>query len=224
MNNVFIIGLHRTGSTFLESLLYKNIEGCTFRGKIINVRDNAAYVKTTFPTIIDEFSKDKRYPQDGYILIHRNPYMWVERFLYNDSDTDADFEGNIFGNNFLDFKLCLKEKVFGESIYNLDELLRLYKNFYTEWMNTSVSLYVCKYEDLLPVNRSSLEGISNWSSSQVKDEISMPNTVKYSSKFNSERLDYNIAQKPTRLNGKTIDKINNVLGVNLINSLGYEIL
>mgnify|MGYP001580107656 CR=1 FL=1 len=222
--NVFFISLQRVGSNYLEIVLNKNTTtDIDFRGYLLD--DGNAMSKHCFPEHIDYLKKAK-IPQEDFILVVKNPYMWVESVAFNDR-MSSEFRESLWWG-FEKYDLEVNPNI-GNLRYNLTSLTRLYKDFYTKWMeylDNNSDIQLVKYEDFLDESKaeeSSKNIISKIGCGSVLNDFNLHyGNVRYSKGFEKKDFNYNKKEAPEKLSSNNIKKITSLLGKDFIQSLGYE--
>ena len=213
----FDFGLQRSGTNYIEQILNQN-----FDGRRQN-RNNASWKH-----FID--------PPDGWngqhptILIYKNPYTWVESICLRNSvdwiKTQRKYpalEGPV------DLKL-------GPKNINVEALAKTYKHWHDKWIlhpkpgANYDNVVIIKYEDLL--RDGSRNKILEEIQTKFKLQRKRPNQwiipprgkVSQSRDYNQDRESYYLDMKPEKLQKQHIDCINNIVGIELIQELGYNIL
>jgi hypothetical protein len=222
--NVFFISLQRTGSNYLEIVLNKNTPSdVSFRGYLLE--DGNAMSKHCFPKHINYLKKAK-IAQAYFVLVVRNPYLWAESLLFNDR-MNSDVRESLWWG-FEEYELEKNPDV-GNSRYNLENLIKLYKDFYSKWLKYSDSntdIQLVRYEDFLDekkaeeVSRNIISKIGG--DKVVKDFKLHYGNVRYSKYFDKNDFNYNKKEIPKKLSSNNINKITELLGSDLIQSLGYK--
>jgi hypothetical protein len=228
------ICLQRVGSNFIEATLNKNIEGASFRSYVLITHNGGNFDKTyhankhIFPAELKKFlDPEADIKPHNYIFLVRDPYMWVDSVCWN-KETDKDFVKEMFDfGGFREYNVY-DEPTIGETPHNLDNLLRLYKKYHSEWLEyikSNDDFYMMKYEDYLFEDKaytSTNKLVKYFGYGQVNSNFKLHDKpVRYSRSFTKEMFKYQQNQEPKNLSHEHIDKINSILGKGLIESLGY---
>ena len=223
MKNIFVIGLQRTGTNYVERLLNDSVEGIDFRGYVRDGGQN--YSKHEFP-YIKEAVTNSIIKQDGFIVVVKNPYMWVESICFR--DVYSFLNSKAYGDHTGTYKLKEETEIkVGDKRYNIFNILKLYKEYYQEWSKHKDVLFI-QYESFLEENEALVECdkvINYMGDGRVKSNFKLPSKpVKNSPNFTQKDFDYYKSQIPKKLTEEHISIINSVLGKDFIKKLGYRIL
>ena len=144
MKNLFVIGLQRTGTTYIEHLLNSNMEDLVFRGAINDI--GATFSKHEFPSVKEKV-KNSIIKQDGFVVVVKNPYMWVESICFRDEI--GRLNACNVGNHTEKYNLKESTNIkVGGNDYNIFNILKLYLDYYQEWLKHKDVLFI-KYESFL---------------------------------------------------------------------------
>ena len=125
MKNIFVVGLQRTGTNYVERLLNDSVEGIDFRGYVRDGGQN--YSKHEFP-YIKEAVTNSIIKQDGFIVVVKNPYMWVESICFR--DVYSFLNSKAYGVHTGTYKLKEETEIkVGDKRYNIFNILKLYKEY-----------------------------------------------------------------------------------------------
>lgn len=215
--NYFDFGLQRSGTNYLEQLIQQN-----FKGQRQN-RNNASWKHFIDPP-------DLWNGQNPTFLIYKNPYTWVESICFR---------------NAVDW--IKTQRVYpaleGEAIYKLGpksisvkQLAKTYRHWHDKWIENPKpsanyeNVVIIRYEDLLRDGRRN-DILTNI---QTKFNVNRKNPnnwivpqrgkVSQSRDYDKEREAYYLNMKPTKLEQKHINIINEIVGKDLIAKLEYEVL
>lgn len=164
------------------------------------------------------------------IILYKNPYTWVESIAYR-NQVDWVKRQTLYPVT----EECDDDYKIGPNNFNLINLCKTYQHFHRTWvMNNPCEIrMIIKYEDLLDDKKRS--HIMH----QIKDEFMFQRStpagqtgwfippkgkVSQSKDYTPDRESYYISMKPKHLNKKQIDKVNEVIGNQMIKQLGYVIL
>jgi hypothetical protein len=229
MKNISIRGLQRSGTNYLKSLIDKNIIVNAFSHSVLN---DGTLEEFDYTLISDYLKNDcvgkrpfdlwkhnintlnstliQEYNIDGFILIIKNPYSWIESIVYRKTIDIVITYGD---------KYNLLEN--GE--LSISNLINLYKDFYSNWLNAGA--FLIKYEDLLLYKEFFLiEFAKKFNLSLKLNKIEDINFfVEQSSNFDYSLIDKYINVDLSYLNKIQIDTINRELGNDFFNKIGYKI-
>lgn len=216
MKNIFIAGLQRSGTNYTQSLINKNVDVNVFWGDFnFSEKDNAGILwKHNIQPLSTEIIE--KYSIDGIILVIKNPYSWIESIVYrNHIDIIESF------NNKFSIIEDLSGKIYRNTIkFNITNLARLYKSFYMNWLN--YDSYLIRYEDLLSNKEFQLNKFSKAFGLNVNNRIIDIENVDESSDFKRDRIDKYINEELSHLGSDDIFKINNELGQDFFDIIGYK--
>ena len=223
MKNISIRGIQRSGTNYIRQLIIKNID--------VNIINTHLYTELDYQQIpkylkngetgdynfdlwkhnLTPLSKDfiEKYKIDGFLLISKNPYSWLESIIYR---TQIDLVATY----------NMKYNIFQDGVFRIDNLCKLYKDFYTNWINNDT--YFIKYEDLL-INKEKvlIEFVNKFNLTfkfkeiqEISQKVDASHQFKYSfiKKYINVELDH--------LNSENIYLINDSLGKDFFNLIGYE--
>jgi hypothetical protein len=219
MRNIFFISLQRVGSNYVEVVLNKNTEELAFRGYLLEVS------KHFLPKRIEVFETTK-IQQDDFIIIVKNPYMWVESVCWN-TEMSKETQKELWFGDFEDYKVQHNADLNG---YNLNNLVNMYKDFYKKWFEFSKdnNIQTVKYEDFLYKDKAEevcRNIVSEIGHGQVKSNFKLHHKpIRFSMGFTKEDFEYYKNEKPTKISKVHIDTINKILGSDFIEELGYEVI
>jgi hypothetical protein len=223
MKNISIRGLQISGTNYIRQLIIKNID--------VNIINTHLYTELDYQQIseylkngetgdynfdlwkhnLTPLSKDliEKYKIDGFLLISKNPYSWLESIIYrNKIDLDITYNE--------------KFKFFEDGVFRIDNLCKLYKDFYTNWINNDT--YFIKYEDLL-INKEKvlIEFVNKFNLTFKFKEIQEINQkVDASHQFKDSFIKKYINVELSHLQNEEIKLINEILGEDFFNKIGYE--
>jgi len=223
MKNISIRGLQRSGTNFIRQLINKNID--------VNIINTHLYTKLDYQKIskylkngesgdynfdlwkhnLTPLSTDliEKYKIDGFLLISKNPYSWLESIIYrNKIDLDITYNE--------------KYKFFEYGVFRIDKLCNLYKDFYKNWINNDA--YLIKYEDLL-INKEKvlIEFANKFNLTfKLKEIQELDEKVDASREFKISLIKKYINVELSHLSNEQIVLINDSLGKDFFNIIGYE--
>lgn len=159
------------------------------------------------------------------IVIHKNPYTWVESIAYRTSidwiDTQTTYDPLEYS------KFCTIGK---KRKFNVINLCKTYKHFHDTWLPRADM--IIRYEDLLiPEKRdniiSRIHTDLHIPKKYVVDntwEIPEKGTISLSRKYDDSREQYYIKGQPEHLNDRIVFAINHTVTPELIRDMGYNVL
>jgi hypothetical protein len=232
--NVQFICLQRAGSNFIEATLNRNIEGVAFRSYVLVTHNGGNHDRSyhankhIFPDELKMFlDPDADIKPHNYIFLVRDPYMWVDSVCWN-KETNKEFVKEMFDFGSFSKYNVYDEPTIGDTPHNLDNLLRLYKEYHNAWLEHiegNDDFYMMNYEGYLFEDKAHTDTnklVKYLGCGQVNSNFKLHDTpVRFSKLFNDEILEYQQHQEPKNLSQEHIDKINSILGKSLIESLGY---
>jgi hypothetical protein len=221
MKNIFFISLQRAGSNYVEVILNKNTtEDLAFRGYLLEIS------KHFFPQKLGLFKLVSK-KQDAFIIITKNPYMWVESICFN-NEMDKETQKELWLiDGFEEYKV--KDDADLEE-YNLFNIVTLYKDFYTQWLNIAKErgIQIVKYEDFLYEDKAKevcKKVVHEIGYGQVKSNFKLHDKpIRFSKNFTKEDFEYYKNENPTKISKGSIDTITSILGADFIEELGYEVI
>lgn len=192
---IFVNGIQRTGTNYTRQLLKENIDhGIHDRMPPYHKHDSFTGIKPTC---------------DSIICVIKNPYTWVESICFRNCVDIKEKNSQLFN----------KTDSIGNFNINLIELCRLYKKFYTSWINYGVNLV--HYENLLDEQyvKMFLNKNFNW----VGNNIQIPKNVDFSANFEKKQIQWYKNYDLFYLHKNHIDIINEQLDNNFLNLIEYPI-
>lgn len=209
----YIFGIQRSGTNFLENIMSKNFSSNRMNGKTKCWKHSI--------DIPDGYNKNIT-----TIVIHKNPYMWLESIAYRNNvdwiKTQKKYPALDIENKF---------HVIGEKKkLNALNLSRTYKHFHDTWLPRAH--FIIKYEDLLiPEKRNEIID-------RIHTELEFPKTmgarkgwivpnkgqVSQSKDYDDERERYYIAGKPKHLNDRVLYAATEIITPELIRKMGYDVI
>lgn len=220
-----IFGPQRSGTNFLESLLKDNFEDV----KIRNQDSNYVWKHCAYP----EKFKGKLTDNDSInIVIHKNPYKWLESLMRYNADLD-----NRYGGKREEYKDLYKVVQEGDITVqdkrgkntNLGGACRLYNDFYHNWENfKGVDVMWVRYEDLLVEESRAriLQQIQNkYKLRKKKGGWAVPKKVGQSDQWTDQRQqDYLNMSNFDKLEQRHIDLVNKYIDNKLLEKFNYPII
>lgn len=203
----YLFGLQRSGTNFLEALIKINYG-------FLNLNDlNETWKHLIIPPKLKNQSK--------IILIHKNPYTWIESICLRNSVDWCKRQIN-YPLDEKDPKLKL-----GNRGYSIVSLAKAWNDFHLNWLNyknfNNHNFIIVKYESLINGNISSvIKNIETSFSWENEKKIIVPSNISQSKKFNSESVDYYTRQLPLELNKNQINFINDCISDDLFKFFDYE--
>jgi hypothetical protein len=215
--NYFDFGLQRSGTNFIEQIIQTN-----FNGQRQN-RHKAGWKHFIDPPELWE-------GQHATFLIYKNPYTWVESICFRNTvdwiktqRTYPALEGPAINK-------------LGPKGISVEQLAKTYKHWHESWIEKPKptanynNVVVIRYEDLLREGKRNevLENIQTKFNAQRKNpnqwNIPQKGKVSQSRDYDKEREEYYLSMKPTKLEARHINAINEIVGTDRIQRLGYEVL
>lgn len=232
-NNVFIVGLQRVGSNYIEKLLNNNIEGYSFRSHLVceEVIKNVSHITSWYRHTLPRNNFRLPVPHKEILLITKNPYIWVESLVKRNEIVDImgmDEKSPYIWNNFIEDYFIYEEHPTDKNKLtdklSIQGLCELYKDFNEVWLSNKYSdipVKQIKYEDFIDNKKCKLK--FNELNYRLKGNLKFPSKpVKWSENFTIDDLEYFKNEKILHLSSKEINTINEVIGKELITKLGYE--
>lgn len=212
----FIFGLQRSGTNFIEQSLTQNF------GAQKQNRTNACWKHFIDPP-------QGWNPEIPTILIHKNPYTWVESICFRNTVDWIKTQRKYPAQEAIQPELQL-----GPQKINLANLAKTYHHFHNEWLwkmppEKKRNMLVIKYEDLL-IEEKKIEIFESmktrFGAKQTKPTWTFParGRVSQSSTYSAQIENYYINMQPQQLNDNHIRVITNQIGPVNIRKLGYNIL
>ncbi|MAG32238.1 MAG: hypothetical protein CL908_15250 [Deltaproteobacteria bacterium] len=219
------IGIQRSGTNYLESLIQENFEGMTSKS-----RDETYIWKHRCRPEDVEHKLD---PTKLHLLIYKNPYKWAESIMR----FNADLERRVGGDDY-QYADLYSEKRRGDVIVrdrkgrrtNLGGGIRLWSDLLGNWLSTRlIEVIPVKYEELLI--GSSRErvlaeiGLARGLARKDAGAWVNPSKVGQSERWDEAKSRHNLDQtRISLLSQRQIDVINRNLDRELMDRLGYEII
>ena len=193
--NIFVNGIQRAGTNYTRQLLETNTDHyiCEYM---------APYWKhDCFADAVPEC--------DSIICVIKNPYTWIESVCFRNCVDIVDLNAHLYNST----------DNIGNFNINLIELCKLYKKFYTSWIDHGVTLV--HYENLL--DQQYIKMFLNKNLDIIKDGIKIPEDVTWSANFEKKQIrsykDYELFY----LSQTHIDVINEQFGDVFFNLIQYPI-
>jgi len=235
MLNIFQLSLQRTGSNFIEVLMNKNLEGVAIRSQMIDVKTEETFSKHIKPCPLVKFDRAP-IPVDYFMLIFKNPYMWMESVALihemGEKGTITDIQTTIFTQvDYFEKYNLFKDGDFGEANWNFDNLVGLFKDYYSDFLELTkedTRVIPLKYEDFLDTDKAicwAKKFASLSEGGRVKDNFELlDKPVRFSDDFTDEQALYYKRQIPTLLSTAQINRVTELLGADFIEKLGYKVI
>jgi len=138
---------------------------------------------------------------DLIYCVIKNPYTWIESICFRNCVDIIEKNPHLYNN----------KDYLGPFKINLIEACKLYKTFYSSWIKYGVKLI--HYEDLL--NESYLKELLN------KEKVIIPQKVNFSHNFKYDYIEYYKNYQLFHLNDNHINVINEILGNDFLEIIGY---
>lgn len=219
-----MFGPQRSGTNYLQQLIAQNFVGVGLLNRDpINWKHSITVPNQYNTTVMT-------------IILSKNPYMWVESVGIRDfvDWPVRQTQYSIVEPCDPEYTLIASDKTFykiPDQKVNMLNLCRAYHDFYTNWlpMIKYDNISHIRYEDIIEKRsrESTLETIQRLGSFDRKNDIWVnpsPGSISQSNTYNIEREKYYRSLTPKYLTTKQIQKINEIVGVDVITKLGYEIL
>jgi hypothetical protein len=192
---IFVNGLQRTGTNYIRQLLQlnTNFDICDW--------ENLYWKHHLYKNIAPNC--------DQVVCVIKNPYTWIESICFRNCVDIKEMYPQIV--NCYDY--------IGNFEINLIEACKLYKEFYSSWLNFGVTLV--HYEDMLDqdIICSFLKNNYNISLNNVE----IPKHVKFSDFFNQNQIPLYKSYAISKLTSNNISVINDILTIDFINKVSYPI-
>lgn len=223
MKNILLKGLQRSGTNYFKQIIDKNINVNLFYTNLStesHYQNIPKYLKNveTGDYIFDLWKHNltpldsvliEEYKIDGFVLIIKNPYSWIESIVYR---------------THIDLVETYNERynVFEDGLFRIDNLSKLYKELYENWLNKA---YLIKYEDLLLNKKKVLIDFANEFNLKLKHEKieNISEKVAASHQFNDSFIKKYINVELSHLSIEQICLINETIGEDFFNKIGYEL-
>lgn len=189
-NNVFLVGLQRVGSNYIEKLLNNNIKEHSFRSLIVSTGSNGhtSWYRHTLPR--DSFRLP--IPHKEILLITKNPYIWIESLVKRNEIVDimgVDEKNQYIWNNFIEDYFIYEEHPTDKNKLtdklSIKGLCELYRDFNDVWLSnkhSDIPVKQIKYEDFIDQNKCKLK--LNELCYRLKGNLKFPSKpVKWSENF-----------------------------------------
>ena len=222
-----LVGLQRSGTNLTETIMKDNYSV-----------DSARYDPEGLGSHWKHrLNAPKEILYNNVIIIHKNPYTWIESIAFRDS---VDFKSSqrtfpadevhedpdyMIGSPWV-----VKHR---KNLFNLINLAKTWDAFHTNWvLNNDLedkNLVIVKYEDLLEEDKRGdlIRSIgSSFNYKQKTSKIIFPDkgSVAGSKRYNSEIEDYYKLGMPKNLTKKQIDAVNKTINPKIMNVLGYKFI
>jgi hypothetical protein len=199
MNEFYIFGLQRSGTTFLEQLLHLNF-GC----RVANSHDSW---KHSIEKLV--------FPSYTIFNIYKNPYTWIESVMFREHADLPITSPQILEESSLNDGLHLR--------INPVELAKIYENYCNNWcVNLSNNTFIIRYEDL--IEKDSLKHfIEMIPFTRICNDIKIPKAGFWMSEgFKEDIIPYYLKGIPEHLNSHQINAINEIISDQTFSRLGYQ--
>lgn len=210
MERFYVFGLQRSGTNYLEQLIRKN-----FKARPINNGQKCWKHSLEVPKTLDK--------QVPMVHIYKNPYMWIE---------------SLATRNKVDYEIRQKKYpprepglMVGKNNFNITNLAKTYRHFTETWLEYGDNpKATVKYEDLL-VDHTRHHFLSAFGSlaeykrhNPAKWENPKAGSISQSKDYNLSRAQYYQTMETTILTKEHLDEVNRVIGEELFETLGYEMI
>jgi len=239
MKKVKIIGIQRSGTNFLSTLLEDNYDVTSIDTgqnrkpgdpreyfwkhsykpeQYIDGTDNSSSVVVSG---IEKLKKDKI----PTILITKNPYFWVESIKRNSGDIGIAGISFVKWNNIKPIEGKKTIGLAGYGYFDLENVCKMWTEYHEYWIENKFStLHVIRYEDLLSDTDEKLEEIRDLYNFERKSEnISIPSVVHMSGKIDKETINRSIEQKEPKITDIEEKVMTSVLTKNVMEYYNYSL-
>lgn len=210
----YLFGLQRSGTNFLEKIILENYK---------KKKQPNTYSISWKHSVHDPKDWDKRIPT---IIIYKNPYTWMESIAFRNK---RDWVGT--QKKYPADEATTPDLQVGDAKLNATNLILTYRDFIINWVGRmDIPQYYCiKYEDLLDDQTRGLiftmiGKIFKWKKNGETYTFPKCGKVDLSPCFSKKSEEYYKIQKPVKLSKHHIHEINRVLGIDMINKLGYNVI
>lgn len=212
LKEVYVFGLHRSGTNYLTSLLNVNFK------KIIQVNSDGNYTPLwKHSVVVDSTIGD--YPT---FVIYKNPYTWVESIIKRRQDDGHNIMlASKYLPHYVDENRYIKtdsDLSYYDGKISFERLLNIYRQFHENWILNfpkQNNLFVISYEDLLiKEKRDKILDIIGKKFNWVSPDIwlnSEPGAVPLSKDYSHERGEYYLNGKPKELSIEEIEMIDTII-------------
>ena len=218
--NIFIIGLPRTGTNYVEHVCRSALPSVTFRNKLM---DKKRLMSKHDCIGSYKYLKEACIPQELFLIVTKNPYMWVESICFRD---EGLYLAKTVNTEKDDSNECAN-RTLGDKGYNLKRILDIYREYYLNWIYKKDTI-VCKYESFLHMNsfNSEMDRLEKTTGTKGnKSNFKLPSKpVAHSPNFTVKDFNYYRNESPKLLSKSDIEDINEILGKGFIDKLGYKVI
>lgn len=212
LKEVYVFGLHRSGTNYLTSLLNVNFK------KIIQVNSDGNYTPLwKHSVVVDSTIGD--YPT---FVVYKNPYTWVESIIKRRQDDGHNIMlASKYLPHYVDENRYIKtdsDLSYYDGKISFERLLNIYRQFHENWILNfpkQNNLFVISYEDLLiKEKRDKILDIIGKKFNWVSPDIwlnSEPGAVPLSKDYSHERGEYYLNGKPKELSIEEIEMIDTII-------------
>lgn len=212
LKEVYVFGLHRSGTNYLTSLLNVNFK------KIIQVNSDGNYTPLwKHSVVVDSTIGD--YPT---FVVYKNPYTWVESIIKRRQDDGHNIMlSSKYLPHYVDENRYIKtdsDLSYYDGKISFERLLNIYRQFHENWILNfpkQNNLFVISYEDLLIKEKRdkildiigkkfNWDSPNNWLNSE-------PGTIPLSKDYSHERGEYYLNGKPKELSIEEIEMIDTII-------------
>jgi len=227
----YLFGLQRTGTTIIERVIRDNWKMAK-RNDLINIKQSG--VTPPSPEVLtwkhciwvpDKF--EQGYPT---VLVYKNPYLWVESMVYRKGCAQGNWQ-KTYGDLYFENHFWRTDEHDNGSVY-IDQLLRVYKVWFDNWIpyykNNKDTTVLIKFEDLLPHDNripifNECAEKFGWDRFELSD-LNWANHVGSSAPFTQAKKEYYPNGVPEQIGPNIINLVNQIIGRDLIEELGYKVL
>ena len=222
-------GIQRTGTTLIDYMIRAHFKNHKANDLIPHtVRPPSPEILTWKHMIWVPKNYRKGFP---VILNYKNPYTWVESMMYRKGQANGGWGftyRDTFKNLGQQYIVQPENNRHNGTVY-LDSLVQTYRFWFTTWLdfydNNKDITYIIKYEDLLYEDRRDniMNEIADKFGWEKPEKYNWPNHIGSSQPIDN-RIEYYKAEKPTRLERRFVDFINEFFDKELMDRLGYSVL
>ena len=236
----FQFGLQRTGTTIIDAIIKQNWG----YWKANDARQHAPKPFTLQPQPDTVWKHDIKIPENydrtaPTVLVYKSPYTWAESMAFRRGLGNGGWNQS-WGHEHLDLypqpKPGWNNLTFpGQGTVNIGQIMYVYRDWFNTWLpyakENPDNVTLIKYEDLLNDEKRSeiFKTIATKAGWDIIENPTWPMHVGSSQPMDEERINYYIKGRPTnemfyQHGRRYLNSINDILGQELIVSLGYEIL
>lgn len=213
MHKMIVFGIQRSGTNYLEYMLKR-----VFKETGILYYDHGDYYWKHFvqeDQILDKYVK--------HVAVVKNPYLWVKSLKRYSADISISYGRT---KHKMPRSATVVNDSAGATVY-LESALELYKTIYSNWKNNE-QVYMVQYEKVLdPKTRTrQFELLGNFFGLKVAtDPLEInPKKVDQTDNWTKKRMQSYINQDKASISLQEIGLVNQILGIDFIKDLGYNVI